>query len=909
MVGQPKQVQTSQDKMVRIVLETHSKARITIEPIQETIAPSTNDGTTYVTAGERGTADGYFAGSQQKLGRNEEIWFDAVSHLDHIPNPPLQFDDDSQSLVSSMVDSIFGTAAEDDSTALSDANSILQNGYEIQSVVLPGQQRTSDPVCFADCLFGDRLVTVNLQKSNNYNERANSSSRDMDPVRAEYVDHGRKYQLLLSKYHKSSKEISLRYVLVKSYRHGECLPEIDLERQLNKIGDFGKLTARKCASRLELFHSPALKGRGDANGSMHLVFHDLKRDDFELIDEYCHEGCGFIPRSYLDRFLAGSYCSNNNVASIQVRIFSPVLGVFKGVLMEKRGVTRIQLPTSMRKVGPSRTSNENVVWLLVTQLFPSLKSQKIGNCLMDPWGAESVNQKEVPEMICDLWTYLGASKRGIAAYNERIVHSPSHLKHNYMAGVADSTNAIPQGCVFIPGLDQHLPRNCQHIIATRMPCITPSDIVKVPILRSRPSVMSLQDWEWLKNIPFGMIIFGNSIPGNRPLPNCVAEGDLDGDLYFVCWSNEIITSVSSLQPELSGMKVDDPGHPSSETPRDLPVQSEEWLSRAQHVAGNLATVLDMQIVIGLLYNASKDLANESSQSFGDRDAISLGKAFIKAIDLQKHGGKVPLPEHLWKYVRVKRLHKYLEPLSSSCPMEFNAPGTTPPKKTSPRSKSKYYAVAVGRKSGIYSTWEECQKQVKGYGKAKFKSFTSRADAESFCAQCNGEPRKNERGQQPQKQPCLRKRMQFKMSIHYDGASRGNPGEAGCGALITVESTDGPFRRIVQVRRYLGLTTNNVAEYKGVISALEEAKQQIDGIDGDCIQLIVKGDSEFVTKQVNGDYACQTLHLVPLLQEVKDITSSLNTRVVFEHVYRSENKEADSKFGHVLVCKKYREFLI
>mmetsp|Transcript_39057 Transcript_39057/g.54985 ORF Transcript_39057/g.54985 Transcript_39057/m.54985 type:complete len:124 (-) Transcript_39057:152-523(-) len=80
---------------------------------------------------------------------------------------------------------------------------------------------------------------------------------------------------------------------------------------------------------------------------------------------------------------------------------------------------------------------------------------------------------------------------------------------------------------------------------TRIPCMLPSDIVKVPVLHQCPSNMSKRRWDWMQSLPFGIIIFGNSNLGNMPVPTCIAESDLDGDMFCVCWDVEIVTNLKT----------------------------------------------------------------------------------------------------------------------------------------------------------------------------------------------------------------------------------------------------------------------------------------------------------------------------------------------------------------------------
>ena len=72
-------------------------------------------------------------------------------------------------------------------------------------------------------------------------------------------------------------------------------------------------------------------------------------------------GCGYIPQRLIDRFLLGRYHPSqqswsNQICALQVRIIVPNMGIFKGVLVEKQDIEKIQLPPSMRKVGSFQES-------------------------------------------------------------------------------------------------------------------------------------------------------------------------------------------------------------------------------------------------------------------------------------------------------------------------------------------------------------------------------------------------------------------------------------------------------------------------------------------------------------------------------------------------------------------------
>jgi ribonuclease HI len=114
---------------------------------------------------------------------------------------------------------------------------------------------------------------------------------------------------------------------------------------------------------------------------------------------------------------------------------------------------------------------------------------------------------------------------------------------------------------------------------------------------------------------------------------------------------------------------------------------------------------------------------------------------------------------------------------------------------------------------------------------------------------------------------------------FDGAARGNPGEAGFG--LVVEGPDGEH----EVAGFLGRTTNNVAEYVGLLAALAWARQH--GIE----DLTLHGDSELVVRQLQGAYRVKAAHLVPLFLQVMAMRREI-PRFRIEHVPRGDNRRAD-----------------
>jgi ribonuclease HI len=116
--------------------------------------------------------------------------------------------------------------------------------------------------------------------------------------------------------------------------------------------------------------------------------------------------------------------------------------------------------------------------------------------------------------------------------------------------------------------------------------------------------------------------------------------------------------------------------------------------------------------------------------------------------------------------------------------------------------------------------------------------------------------------------------------NIDGGSRGNPGPAAFGAYITLsdEST-------IELKGFIPHSTNNVAEYNGLLAALRWAVAQR-------VQTLhVRADSELLVKQMKGQYRVKNPGLLPLYEEARTLVRQIG-RVTFEHVRREFNKEAD-----------------
>lgn len=149
---------------------------------------------------------------------------------------------------------------------------------------------------------------------------------------------------------------------------------------------------------------------------------------------------------------------------------------------------------------------------------------------------------------------------------------------------------------------------------------------------------------------------------------------------------------------------------------------------------------------------------------------------------------------------------------------------------------------------------------------------------------------------------------MRLKVYTDGASRGNPGQSGAGVFIMDESD----RPVASLYVYLGTGTNNEAEYKALLAAIEymsgagysigpcgeESENNMERFgkftlsltEADEITFIA--DSQLLVLQMQGKYSVKSPNILPLYNRAKTILKSIPASKRFEHVPRSLNKEAD-----------------
>jgi ribonuclease HI len=128
----------------------------------------------------------------------------------------------------------------------------------------------------------------------------------------------------------------------------------------------------------------------------------------------------------------------------------------------------------------------------------------------------------------------------------------------------------------------------------------------------------------------------------------------------------------------------------------------------------------------------------------------------------------------------------------------------------------------------------------------------------------------------------------KLVVHVDGGARGNPGPAAAAAVLSTPDGD----VVDEAHEYLGVATNNVAEYRGLLLGLQRARE----LGADEVEVV--NDSELVAKQVNGVYKVKHPDMRPLHAEALDALQGF-ARWSIRSVPRAENAAADALVNQAL----------
>jgi ribonuclease HI len=120
-----------------------------------------------------------------------------------------------------------------------------------------------------------------------------------------------------------------------------------------------------------------------------------------------------------------------------------------------------------------------------------------------------------------------------------------------------------------------------------------------------------------------------------------------------------------------------------------------------------------------------------------------------------------------------------------------------------------------------------------------------------------------------------------ITAYIDGGARGNPGPAGYGVVIV----DGDGQPLTELHGALGIATNNVAEYNGLLAALAWAARH------GHTRVHIRADSQLLVEQMKGNYRVKNEGLLPLYRQARHLISRIG-HVTFEHIRREQNKQAD-----------------
>lgn len=134
-------------------------------------------------------------------------------------------------------------------------------------------------------------------------------------------------------------------------------------------------------------------------------------------------------------------------------------------------------------------------------------------------------------------------------------------------------------------------------------------------------------------------------------------------------------------------------------------------------------------------------------------------------------------------------------------------------------------------------------------------------------------------------------------IYTDGGARGNPGPAAAGAVIIAD--DG--RVTAEISEYLGVATNNVAEYRALLLALRRA------LDDGYRRADICMDSELIVRQLSGQYRVKDAKIVPLHAKARHLLREFDETSIV-HVRREQNKDADRLVNAALDAAKAQDDL-
>ena len=155
------------------------------------------------------------------------------------------------------------------------------------------------------------------------------------------------------------------------------------------------------------------------------------------------------------------------------------------------------------------------------------------------------------------------------------------------------------------------------------------------------------------------------------------------------------------------------------------------------------------------------------------------------------------------------------------------------------------------------------------------------------------PFSSQRAADPGGVPIFRDVPFVRVTIHVDGAAKGNPGPAGIG--VTIRDLE---RTVFEEGRYVGEMTNNMAEYRALVFGLEKA------LEYGARHVVVFSDSELVVRQMNGQYRVRSERLVSLYEQAQTLCRSLESFEI-RYIPRAQNQRADALADQAIVLHQVK----
>lgn len=138
-----------------------------------------------------------------------------------------------------------------------------------------------------------------------------------------------------------------------------------------------------------------------------------------------------------------------------------------------------------------------------------------------------------------------------------------------------------------------------------------------------------------------------------------------------------------------------------------------------------------------------------------------------------------------------------------------------------------------------------------------------------------------------------------IEVYCDGGARGNPGPAAVGIAIKGKRQKVKGKSIKEISKYIGVATNNQAEYRAVIEALEWLRKNLKKLPNQPEQINILLDSRLVVNQLNGKFKIKNNTLRELVFKAHSLENQLEPSIIYNYIPREENQEADRLVNEAL----------